>query len=55
MDQDQKFKDPKFVEKIFSDKKGKDLLIQASDLTPGSKAMEKVIQKIKDTYAKGNG
>lgn len=38
-------------EKLFSDPKNKELLIQASDLKPGSKAMEKVVSKIKSKIA----
>lgn len=38
-------------EKLFSDPKNKDLLIQASDLKPRSKAMDKVVSKIKSKIA----
>lgn len=39
---------------ILSDPKGKDLLIAASDLTPGSKAMENILAKIKSRYGGKN-
>lgn len=39
--------DQQTIEKLINDPKGKKLLIEASDLTPKSKAMENVMQKIR--------
>jgi hypothetical protein len=39
-------KDPATVEKLFTTSAGKKLLVAASDLTPGSKAMKDVVTKI---------
>lgn len=41
-----KLQDPKVVEKIFSDKKKRNALVQASSLTPGSKAMDSAFKKL---------
>lgn len=38
---------PEIIEQLKQDKKGKRLLIEASDLTPGSKAMDSVIKRIR--------
>lgn len=38
---------PKFVEKLFSTKKGRDLLIEASSAEPGSARMESLFRKLK--------
>ncbi|MBL7545623.1 MAG: hypothetical protein JNL11_17520 [Bdellovibrionaceae bacterium] len=42
--------DPEIIEKIKSDKKGKRLLIEASDVKPDSKAMQSIINKIRTGY-----
>ncbi len=41
------FSNQEIKSKLLSSKKGKELLIKASDLNPGSKAMEKVMEQIK--------
>jgi len=38
------------IESLKSDKKGQELLIQASDLKPGSKAMDNIMKKIRTGY-----
>lgn len=48
---DQNLKDSK--QKMLSDPKTKDLLIKASDLKPGSKAMDEIMSKIKNRVSKG--
>jgi len=40
------FKDPAQVEKLFSEPKAKQLLVQASGLKPGSKAMDDIYKKL---------
>lgn len=47
MEHDSASIDEKEIEKLKKTKKGQDLLIHASGLTPGSKAMEKVMEKIR--------
>lgn len=44
---------PEVISEAVTTKKGKDLLIKASDLTPGSKAMEKVNKDLKLTIVDG--
>jgi hypothetical protein len=39
-------KDPALAQRLLSDPKAKQLLIQASDLTPGSKAHKKIMDQI---------
>jgi hypothetical protein len=39
-------------DRIGDDKKGRDLLIQASDLTPGSKALDKILSQLQSKYGK---
>lgn len=41
---------PEIIEQLKNDKKGKQLLIEASDLSPKSKAMEGVMKKIRTGY-----
>lgn len=45
--------DPAAIEKLFGNEKGRSLLIQASDLKPGSKAMDALMRKI-NAHAKGD-
>jgi hypothetical protein len=47
------FDDPYLIQKIKKTKSGKELLIRASDLKPGSEAMEKVVLKIKSEFMNG--
>jgi hypothetical protein len=42
-----------FKSELFETKKGRDLLIQASDLQPGSKAMDRLKLSIKSNFEKG--
>jgi len=42
--------DSAVIQELLKTQKGKKLLIEASDLTPGSKAMENVMQKIRTGY-----
>jgi len=42
--------DQKLIEQLKQDPKGKKLLIEASDLTPGSKGMEGVMKRIRTAY-----
>lgn len=46
------FSDPSVIEQIMNTKKGKDLLIRASDLKPGTKAMDNLVEKIKSANLK---
>jgi hypothetical protein len=46
-------KDSALVEKLKQSKKGRDLLIKASDLKPQSKAMDSIFKEIKMAYLKG--
>ncbi|MGE3681949.1 MAG: hypothetical protein AB7G93_09500 [Bdellovibrionales bacterium] len=52
MEHDKSVLDKATVEKIFQSEKGKQLLIQASDLKPRSKAMQSVLEKISALAAK---
>ncbi len=45
--------DEALIEKALSSAEGRRLLVAASDLKPGSKAMEDVLSKIKNKFAKG--
>lgn len=47
------FSDPELVKKMMDSKKGKELLIKASDLKPNSKAMEDVVGKIRTSFLQG--
>lgn len=44
---------PKKIDKLMTTRKGKELLIRASSLTPGSPAMEKVVQQIRTGFIQG--
>lgn len=46
--------DPETISRLKKSKKGKDLLIQASDLKPGTKAMDNVLRKIKEASLQGS-
>jgi hypothetical protein len=47
------FSDPAVIEQILGSKKGKDLLIRASDLKPNTKAMDKLVDQIKSASISG--
>jgi hypothetical protein len=47
------FSDPAVIEQILGSKKGKDLLIRASDLKPNTKAMDKIVEQIKSASMSG--
>jgi hypothetical protein len=47
------FSDPSVIEQILGSKKGKDLLIRASDLKPNTKAMDKLVDQIKSASISG--
>lgn len=44
---------PEILDKLMKTQKGRDLLIKASDLSPGSKAMDQIIGKIKSSSVNG--
>lgn len=47
------FQDPAVIEQLKKSKKGRDLLIKASDLDPGTKAMDKILKQIKSANLNG--
>jgi hypothetical protein len=47
-------RNPQILEKLMSTSKGRSLLAQASDLKPGSKAMNSILMKIKSQYGEKN-
>lgn len=53
VDHNQAFSDPNTAKRLFSTKEGKELLIKASDLKPGSKAMDDIANKLNKLSAGG--
>lgn len=51
---DSDFSDPKIIQLLKSSQKGKDLLIKASDLRPGTKAMDNLVDKIRSSNKIGD-
>lgn len=54
-DKNGEINDSAVIQELLKTKQGKKLLIEASDLTPGSKAMEGVMQKIRTGYLNKGG
>lgn len=51
---DSDFSDPKMIELLKNSQRGKDLLIKASDLSPGTKAMDNLVEKIRSSSKMGD-
>ena len=49
-DKSKKFESKQFVDKVFQSAKGRRMLVSASDLKPGSKAMDRLVEKLEKEF-----